>query len=266
MNKHRARKRFGQHFLKDENVVTQILAVINPQPGDHIVEIGPGLGVLTEALLSCVTEMDAVELDRDIIPLLAERCELVGNLTIHEADALQFDFTTLATDKRLLRIVGNLPYNISTPLMFHLIGASQHIRDMHFMLQKEVVNRLAATPGNKDYGRLSIMMQYNCQVNSLFDVPPESFDPPPKVNSAVVRLVPHKTPPVKVNNVTALEKVVTQAFSQRRKTLRNTLKPLLSAESIEALGVDPVRRAETLSLEEFANLANAAAGINGFDK
>ncbi len=256
MKDHRARKRFGQHFLIDGNVVTRIVAAINPQQGDHIVEIGPGLGVLTEALLSCVPELDAVELDRDIIPKLAERCGKLGSLTIHEADALQFDFMALAGDKRPLRIVGNLPYNISTPLMFHLIESSQVISDMHFMLQKEVVNRLAAQPGNKDYGRLSVMMQFHCQVDSLFDVPPESFDPPPKVNSAVVRLIPYSEPPVKVNDVKILEKVVTQAFSQRRKTIRNTLKPLLSAEQMEKLGIDPVRRAETLSLSEFAELSN----------
>ena len=264
MSNHRARKRFGQHFLKDDTVVTQIIAAVNPQKNDHIVEIGPGLGVLTEALLSCVPEMDAVELDRDIIPLLTKRCEKLGSLTIYEADALRFDFMALASDKRPLRIVGNLPYNISTPLMFHLIESSQMIGDMHFMLQKEVVNRLAAQPGNKDYGRLSVMMQYHCRVDSLFDVPPESFEPPPKVNSAVVRLVPYDTPPVIVNDVRILEKVVTQAFSQRRKTLRNTLKPLLSAEKMKDLGIDPVRRAETLSLEEFAILANAVP-VNNID-
>ena len=256
MKNHRARKRFGQHFLTDNNVVTRIIAVFNPQTSDHIVEIGPGLGVLTEALLSCVPEMDAIELDRDIIPKLVDRCAPMGKLTIHEADALQFDFISLADDERPLRIVGNLPYNISTPLMFHLIESSQIICDMHFMLQKEVVNRLAATPGNKDYGRLSVMMQFHCQVDSLFDVPPESFDPPPKVNSAIVRLVPYSKPPVKVDNVATLQKVVTQAFSQRRKTLRNTLKPLLNAKKIEALGIDPTRRAETLSLIEFADLSN----------
>jgi len=251
MNSHRARKRFGQHFLSDDTVVAQIIMAINPQKNDHIVEIGPGLGVLTEALLSCVSEMDAVELDRDIIPLLTKRCEKIGTLTLHEADALQFDFTALAGDNRPLRIVGNLPYNISTPLMFHLIESSQVISDMHFMLQKEVVNRLAAQPGNKEYGRLTVMMQYYC------DVPPESFDPPPKVNSAVVRLIPYSKPPVNVSDVKILAKVVTQAFSQRRKTLRNTLKPLLSAEEIKNLGIDPVRRAETLSLVEFSMLANA---------
>jgi 16S rRNA (adenine1518-N6/adenine1519-N6)-dimethyltransferase len=256
MNDHRARKRFGQHFLSDDIIVTQIIMAVNPQKNDHIVEIGPGLGVLTEALFSCVPEIDAVELDRDIIPLLTKRCEKLGTLTLHEADALRFDFTALAGDNRPLRIVGNLPYNISTPLMFHLIESSHVISDMHFMLQKEVVNRLAAKPGNKEYGRLSVMMQYYCRVDSLFDVPPESFDPPPKVNSAVVRLVPYSEPPVNVNDVKILEKVVTQAFSQRRKTLRNTLKPLLSAEEMEKIGIDPVRRAETLSLTEFAELSN----------
>lgn len=265
MKNHQARKRFGQHFLQDINVVTRIIAAVNPQLSDHIVEIGPGLGVLTEALLACVPGMDAIELDRDIIPLLVKRCEpdngsvtnKKGGLTIHEADALQFDFRMLASDGRPLRIVGNLPYNISTPLMFHLIESSEIIHDMHFMLQKEVVNRLAAKPGKKDYGRLSVMMQYYCQVDSLFDVPPESFDPPPKVNSAVVRLIPHNNPPVNVSNVKNLEKVVGQAFSQRRKTLRNTLKPLLGEEKIQALGIDPVRRAETLTLDEFALLTNA---------
>lgn len=273
MKGHRARKRFGQNFLVDNNVVTRIVTAINPQHSDHIVEIGPGLGVLTEALLSCVPEMDAVELDRDIIPKLVERCRShddassrdMGNLIIHEADALQFDFMALADDKGPLRVVGNLPYNISTPLMFQLLESSQVIQDMHFMLQKEVVKRLAARPGNKDFGRLSVMVQYHCQVDSLFDVPPESFDPPPKVNSAVVRLVPHNEPPVDVNDVKALEKVVTQAFSQRRKTLRNTLKPLLNEEKIKSLDIDPVRRAETLSLEEFARLANAITVISSKD-
>lgn len=267
IKRHRARKRFGQHFLKDDHIVMGIIAAINPQRDDHIVEIGPGLGVLTEGLLACVPEMDAVELDRDIIPILTKRFVTTsgtdngktGHLNIHEADALKFDFSSLASDQRPLRIVGNLPYNISTPLMFHLLASRHLIRDMHFMLQKEVVDRLAAQPGNKDFGRLSVMMQYHCQVDSLFDVPPEAFDPPPKVNSAIVRLVPFKKPSVEVKDVTVFEQVVTQAFSQRRKTLRNTLKSLLSAEQIEAVGIDPVRRAETLSLVEFAALANAVS-------
>jgi len=191
--KHRARKRFGQHFLTDPYVVAGIVAAISPQRDDHLVEIGPGLGVLTESLLPCVNAMDAIELDRDIIPKLKERCRDRGQLHIHEADALKFDFTTLAEDGRPLRIVGNLPYNISTPLMFHLLSM-QTVQDMHFMLQKEVVDRLAAIPSNKDYGRLSVMMQYHCRVESLMQVPPEAFSPPPKVNSAVVRLVPWSEP------------------------------------------------------------------------
>ncbi|MCF6337722.1 MAG: 16S rRNA (adenine(1518)-N(6)/adenine(1519)-N(6))-dimethyltransferase RsmA [Gammaproteobacteria bacterium] len=259
VSKHRARKRFGQNFLTDPYVVAGIVAAISPQRDDHLVEIGPGLGVLTESLLPCVNAMDAIELDRDIIPKLEEHCRDRGQLHIHQADALKFDFTTLAKDGRPLRIVGNLPYNISTPLMFHLLSMREQVQDMHFMLQKEVVDRLAAIPGNKDYGRLSVMMQYHCRVESLMQVPPEAFSPPPKVNSAVVRLVPWSEPPVNVDDVNLLGKLVTQAFSQRRKTLRNTLKPLMNAEQIEAQGVDPKRRAETLSLNEFATLANVVS-------
>lgn len=254
---HQARKRFGQHFLQDDNIIARIVAAINPRPEDHIVEIGPGLGVLTEALLAHVPEMDAVELDRDIIPKLAERCGPLGRLTIHAADALRFDFSSLVRDKQLLRLVGNLPYNISTPLMFHLLESRHLIRDMHFMLQKEVVDRLAAKPGNKDYGRLSVIMQYYCQVESLFNVPPDAFVPPPKVDSSIVRLRPYEHPIVHINDTSALETIVTAAFSQRRKTLRNTLRNYLSAEQMETLGIDAGRRAETLSLAEFAALANA---------
>jgi len=257
MTAHRPRKRFGQNFLQDPNVVAKIAYAIAPQPHDHLVEIGPGLGALTEALLPQVEAMDAVELDRDLIPKLAQRCGALGQLRIHSADALKFDFASLAADGRPLRIIGNLPYNISTPLMFHLLKSRAVIRDMHFMLQKEVVDRLAATPGGKDYGRLSVMMQYHCAVDSLFDVPPGAFNPPPKVNSAVVRLRPWDEPPVKVPDVALLEKLVTQAFSQRRKTLRNTLKGLLTAEQIASQDIDPARRAETLSLTEFAALSRA---------
>jgi len=261
MKQHRARKRFGQHFLQDDIVIARIVAAINPLPEDHIVEIGPGLGVLTEALLVHVTEMDAVELDRDIIPKLAERCGVKGKLNIHAADALRFDFSSLVrnnwSEDRPLRLVGNLPYNISTPLMFHLLESRHLIRDMHFMLQKEVVDRLAAIPGNKDYGRLSVIMQYYCQIESLFDVPPDAFDPPPKVESSIVRLIPYDTPIVDIIDVSMLNTIVTAAFSQRRKTLRNNLRNYLNSKQIEALGIDAGRRAETLSLAEFAVLANA---------
>ncbi len=241
--------------------MTRIISAINPQPGDHIVEIGPGLGVLTAALLSHVSEMDAVELDRDIIPKLAERCGPLGRLNIHTADALRFDYASLASDGRPLRVVGNLPYNISTPLMFHLLASRQVIKDMHFMLQKEVVDRLAAKPGNKDYGRLSVMMQYHCQVESLFDVPPDAFNPPPKVDSSIVRLVPYKQSVVNVSNIQALETIVTAAFSQRRKTLRNTLRNYLTTEQIENQEIDPGCRAESLSLAEFARLANVYSQV-----
>lgn len=255
---HRARKRFGQNFLVDPYIVSGIIAAIHPQQNDHLVEIGPGLGVLTELLLPYVTAMDAIELDRDIIPKLAQNCSDKGQLQIHAIDALQFDFTSLAADGRPLRIVGNLPYNISTPLMFHLLEKREVIQDMHFMLQKEVVDRLAAEPNSKSYGRLSVTMQYHCRVEALMDVPPESFSPAPKVDSAVVRLTPYSEPPVKVDDLEMFQKLVTQAFSQRRKTLRNTLKPMMGAEQMEALGIDSKRRAETLSLAEFAMLANAA--------
>lgn len=263
---HRARKRFGQNFLTDPYIVAGIVAAISPQRDDHLVEIGPGLGVLTESLLPCVTAMDAVELDRDIIPKLAENCSGLGanygKLQIHASDALKFDFAALASDGRPLRIVGNLPYNISTPLMFHLLSIREVIQDMHFMLQKEVVDRLASAPNSKAYGRLSVMMQYHCRVESLMDVPPESFTPQPKVNSAVVRMAPYREAPVAVDDLQMFEKLVTQAFSQRRKTLRNTLKPMMSAEQMDGLGIDPKRRAETLSLAEFATLANAVSGAS----
>jgi 16S rRNA (adenine1518-N6/adenine1519-N6)-dimethyltransferase len=259
MMEHRARKRFGQNFLIDDGVVARIVAAIDPQADDHVVEIGPGLGVLTEALLARIPQLDAVELDRDLIPKLAQRCAGLGRLRIHAADALRFDFASLATDQRPLRVVGNLPYNISTPLMFHLLQNKAVIRDMHFMLQKEVVERLAAAPGGKEYGRLSVMMQFHCAVQALFVVPPQAFSPAPKVESAVVRLVPHTTAPVAVDDVSVLETVVTQAFAQRRKTLRNTLKHLIDAHTLERLGIDPTRRAETLTLDEFATIANQVA-------
>ena len=258
---HRPRKRFGQNFLHDAGVVARIAAAIDPRPGEHLVEIGPGLGALTEVLLPQVGEMDVIELDRDLIPRLSRLCGALGELRIHAADALKFDFASLAADGRPLRIVGNLPYNISTPLMFHLLASRALIRDMHFMLQKEVVERLAAPPGSRDYGRLSVMMQYHCKVEALFRVPPGAFNPPPKVESAVVRLTPWVEPPVAVRDPAWLERVVTQAFAQRRKTLRNTLKELLQPEALQALGIDPTRRAETLTLAEFAALADAAAAV-----
>ena len=256
MSSHRPRKRFGQHFLHDRNVIGRIVAALSLRPEDHVVEIGPGRGALTRELATRLAHFDAVELDRD---LLAHLPSVIppDKLTLHGADALKFDFCRLMQEGRKLRLVGNLPYNISTPLLFHLLDQSGCIEDMLFMLQKEVVQRLAASPGGKDYGRLSVMIQYRCRVEKLFDVAPCAFTPPPKVESAVVRLVPHATPPVTITNEAQFAKVVRMAFASRRKTLRNNMKGLLSAEDMSALGIDPTRRAETLTLAEFAALSNA---------
>ncbi len=254
---HRPRKRFGQHFLRDRGVVARIVTALAPQAGDHVVEIGPGTGALTRELLAHMTRLDAVELDRDLIARLESEFP-ADKLTLHQGDALKFDFCRLMQKDRKLRLVGNLPYNISTPLLFHLLDQAGCIEDMLFMLQKEVVERLRAAPGGKDYGRLSVMIQYRCAVEKLFDVAPGAFTPPPKVDSTVVRLVPHAAPPVAVDDLARFALLVRAAFASRRKTLRNNMKGLLNAEDMLALGIDPVRRAETLSLAEFASLSNAA--------
>ncbi|MEQ1559323.1 MAG: 16S rRNA (adenine(1518)-N(6)/adenine(1519)-N(6))-dimethyltransferase RsmA [Methyloglobulus sp.] len=253
---HIARKRFGQNFLHDYSVISSILACLQTRPGEHWVEIGPGQGALTEPLLQTNIILDAVELDRDLVSLLKHKFKDHPQLTIHSADALRFDFSSLVKQEEKLRIIGNLPYNISTPLLFHLLENGECIADMHFMLQKEVVDRICAAPGSKKYGRLSVMMQYYCSAECLFEVSPESFDPVPKVTSAVIRLVPHLKPPVVVKDKTLFNNVVTQAFSQRRKTLRNSLKKSVSEEAFVSLGIDPTLRAEAISLQDFANLSN----------
>ncbi len=258
MSSYRPRKRFGQHFLRDRGVVARIVSALAPQTGDHVVEIGPGTGALTRELLTRMTRLEAVELDRDLLARLEAEFPR-DKLTLHNADALKFDFCKIASDGGKLRLIGNLPYNISTPLLFHLLDQAGCIEDMLFMLQKEVVERLRAEPGGKDYGRLSVMIQYRCAVEKLFDVAPGAFTPPPKVDSAVVRLVPHAKPPVAVDDPARFALLVRAAFASRRKTLRNNMRGLLSAEDLLALGIDPVRRAETLSLAEFAILSNAAA-------
>jgi 16S rRNA (adenine1518-N6/adenine1519-N6)-dimethyltransferase len=252
---HIARKRFGQNFLHDHRIIDSMIASIEAKPNEHWVEIGPGQGALTEPLLKQGVQLDVVELDRDLVTLLKDRFKQHERLQIHSADALRFDFSTLAGDGKL-RVIGNLPYNISTPLMFHILDNSAYIQDMFFMLQKEVVQRICAQPNSKQYGRLSVMMQYYCATEWLFDVPPESFDPIPKVMSAIVRLMPHTEPPVQVNELAKLNTVVTHAFSQRRKTLRNSLKKLIDEQTIIALGIDPTARAETISLSDFAKLSN----------
>jgi 16S rRNA (adenine1518-N6/adenine1519-N6)-dimethyltransferase len=254
---HHPRKRFGQHFLRDAAAIDRMLLAIAPRKTETMVEIGPGLGALTRALLETIGRLDVVELDRDLIPRLEQACAGLGTLEIHQADALNFDFRTLAQGPSSLRVVGNLPYNISTPLIFHLLEQAAWIRDMHFMLQKEVVARLAAHPGSKDYGRLSVMVQYRCAVDSLFEIGPDAFSPPPKVDSAVARIVPYSSLPHPAREPLLLEEVVQRAFAQRRKTLRNTLKSVLTAEQIERAGIDPGRRPETLSAAEFVALADA---------
>lgn len=258
--RHSPRKRFGQHFLEDDQVIQRLVDVIAPVTGQHLVEIGPGHGALTFPVLKLCSPLDVVELDRDLIPTLRARAKDVGTLIIHEADALDFDFGALATNSIMLRVIGNLPYNISTPLIFHLLEYAAKITDMHFMLQKEVVDRLAAEKGTSDYGRLSIMVQYHCQVSSLFDVPPEAFNPPPRVNSSIVRLVPHQKLPFIAKDYQHFRELVKQAFSQRRKTLRNCLKTLISDEHWEHLPVDSRLRAEQLSVADYVNLSNILIG------
>jgi len=255
MNASRAKKRFGQHFLRDQTIIHRIVTALAAKHEDHVVEIGPGRGALTVELAKQLPHVDAVELDRDLLAYLPTIIP-PDKLTVYPADALKFDFCRLCGPGQKLRLVGNLPYNISTPLLFRLLDQSNCVQDMLFMLQKEVVQRLAARPGGKEYGRLSVMIQYRCRVEQLFDVAPGAFSPPPKVHSAVVRLVPRTTPAVAVQDVNHFADVVRLAFSSRRKTLRNNLKGLISAERLVALDVDPTRRAETLTLEEFAKLSN----------
>lgn len=253
---HKARKRFGQNFLHDLGIIRRIVACIAPKKGQHVVEIGPGKGALTEGIIRITEHMDVVELDRDLIPILKVNLFRYPGLTIHEADAMKFDFASLSTPDSPLRIVGNLPYNISTPLIFHLLNQADIIDDMHFMLQKEVVDRLAAKPGDNLYGRLSVMAQYYCSVDSLFIVGPESFDPAPKVDSAIVRMTPYKTIPYLADDLKTLEDIVRVGFHQRRKTLRNNYKGILNNDDFETLNIDPGLRPERLNVEDFVRIAN----------
>jgi len=260
---HRPRKRFGQNFLHDQSVIERILSYVDPRPGQALVEIGPGQGALTRGVLQRAGELDAVELDRDLLEPLQRTCAPLGTLRLHNADALKFDFRSLRTDERRLRLIGNLPYNISTPLLFHLIEQSDVIEDMHFMLQKEVVDRMAAGPGSKTYGRLSVMLQVSCEVAPLFNIGPESFHPPPKVDSSVVCLRPRTEPLVATADIPAFGKLVTAAFHQRRKTLRNNLKGLLDSEQIMAVGIDPGVRTEMLPISDLIRLHQATGHGGG---
>ncbi len=254
---HFARKRFGQNFLHDQGVIHRIVMAINPKPGQRIVEIGPGLGALTKEVLALAGAMDAVELDRDLIPKLAVMAEDIGELTIHSADALKFDFRALVSEGEQLRVFGNLPYNISTPLIFHLLAQQGLIKEMHFMLQKEVVDRMVAQPGTKRFGRLSIMVQYYCQVRCLFYVSAKSFTPAPKVESAIVRLQPHTEKPFIANDEKLFGQLVTMAFNHRRKTMRNAIKDMATEEQIINAGVRADVRPETVSVEQFVSIANS---------
>jgi len=265
---HKARKRFGQNFLHDQNIIERIINSIAPGSDHHIVEIGPGKGALTEHLINAVGKLDVIELDRDLIPILEARFSGCEHFTIHNTDALKFDFSTLLASEKQekLRLVGNLPYNISTPLIFHLLDNVSIIEDMHFMLQKEVVERLTASPGTKLYGRLSILVQYLCQAEKLFIVPPGAFTPAPKVDSAIVQLTPrtHIKEEIKLQNATLadLAFIAKSAFSQRRKTLRNNLKKILTDDQFAQCNIDPGRRAETLSINEFVTLTNQYAQLH----
>lgn len=247
---HRPRKRFGQHFLHDDNVLYHMLKEIQLRPKDSVLEIGPGQGALTRYLLKEVSHLTAIEIDRDLAQLLRQRYP--EQISLVEADALTVDYSRFGPS---LRVVGNLPYNISTPLLFHLLTYKDKIDDMHFMLQKEVVERLASTSGKKSYGRLSVMMQYYFEVEYLFTVPPEAFDPPPKVESAIVRLTPYRQCPYPHVEKEILENLVAHAFSMRRKTLANNLKPLIAADQLAAIGIDPKMRPEQIDVATYARLA-----------
>jgi 16S rRNA (adenine1518-N6/adenine1519-N6)-dimethyltransferase len=252
MSEHRARKRFGQNFLSDPNIIRKIVDAIRPQPGETMVEIGPGLGAMTDPIVERLGHLHVVEIDRDLIARLKD---LYGSdrLTIHEGDALAFDFASLGTP---LRVVGNLPYNISTPLLFHLASFADGVRDMHFMLQKEVVMRMVAEPDTPDYGRLSVMLQVRFAMGRIFDVPPGAFRPEPKVTSSIVRMVPLPADRPKPRDEILFGRIVSAAFGQRRKTLRNTLREFLSDADFQALDLDPGLRGERLTVADYIAIAN----------
>lgn len=261
---HTARKRFGQNFLHDDYIIDSIVAAIAPQKEDNIVEIGPGLGALTEPVAAKVDCLNVVELDRDLAIRLEQHPFLGDKLNITQADAMQFDFGQLARTDKQLRVFGNLPYNISTPLMFHLFEFADKIKDMHFMLQKEVVNRLCAGPNCKAYGRLSVMAQYYCNIIPVLEVPPSAFKPAPKVDSAVVRLEPYDVPPFIAKSMKTLNQVCSMAFNQRRKTIRNCLRDILSVEQLQSMNIDSTKRAENISVEEYVKMANYVHDLKSY--
>lgn len=254
MSQHRPRKRFAQHFLHDLQIIDRIIAALAPAPGQCLVEIGPGTGALTLPLLQHIGELHVIELDRDLAADLVRRCQGIGKLHMHCQDALDFDFRSFIKNRDRLRVLGNLPYNISTPLIFHLLASADRITHMMFMLQEEVVDRLGAAPGTKTYGRLSVMVQARCRVEKLFTVDAASFTPPPGVSSAIVKLTPHiQSEILDQNNFAGL---VRQSFNQRRKTLHNALKGMINDQQMKTLGIDPGLRPEQLSVEQFIRLSN----------
>lgn len=254
MSEMRARKRFGQHFLTDKNILNNMAMAIGPQQDDCLIEIGPGRGALTDFLYPALKTLHVIEIDRDLIAYLKTRFASGEQLVIHEGDVLSFDFDTLCPSNTL-RIVGNLPYNISTPLLFKLFEHASRIKDMYFLLQLEVVNRLTAPVGSKNYGRLSVMSQYFCESTSLFQVGPNAFTPPPKVESAFIQMVP-RTPSILAKDIRALSLVVREAFSYRRKTLQNALKKLVTADQLQSLHIDPRTRPQHVSVEDYVRISH----------
>ncbi|MDO5687183.1 MAG: 16S rRNA (adenine(1518)-N(6)/adenine(1519)-N(6))-dimethyltransferase RsmA [Neisseria sp.] len=252
MNDHRARKRFGQNFLQDSRIIADIVRAVRPQPDDIVIEIGPGLAAITAPLAAQLNRLHVIEIDRDIVARL-HRLPFADKLSIHQGDVLQFDFGTIGGRKK---IVGNLPYNISTPLLFKLTAYVDEIAEMHFMLQKEVVERMCAAPGGKDYGRLSVVLQYFFDMEKLLDVPPAAFDPAPKVDSAVVRMIPQAGRIGIAHDFDALAQLLARAFAMRRKTLRNNLKDLVTDEDFAALDIDPTQRAEDIAPQVYVALSN----------
>lgn len=256
---HRPRKRFGQNFLQSRSIIDQILSSLHLRKDDKVVEIGPGLGALTQPLLRYLDSLRAIEIDRDLQAYLTALPIAEGKLDLIPADALTIDYSQWGPN---LRVIGNLPYNISTPLLLHLLRYTTYIEDMHFMLQKEVVSRLAAQPGTKAYGRLTVMVQYHCEVEFLFDVPPEAFDPQPKVDSAILRIMPYKISPYPQIDIASLEAVVAQAFAMRRKTLANNLKPLLKASQLLDLEIDPQARPEQIKIMDYVKITQFVSENN----
>jgi len=254
----RARKRFGQNFLHDSSVIQKIVQAVTLSKCDHLVEIGPGEGVLTTAFLKNTLRFDLVELDRDLIPRIKEICREEKSCFIHQHDALDFDFKSIFTGQKM-RFIGNLPYNISTPLLFHILEFKDYVQDMHFMLQREVAERIIAQPNTKDYGRLSIMLQYNCEAEMLFDVPPEAFYPIPKVHSSFIRLTPRQVYQNPVASWPIFQNVVREAFNYRRKTISNALKTMLPKKELELLSIDPHARPEQLAIADFVKMSNFLA-------